>query len=218
MQQSPRRSLAVCSVTHALHDGLSDVNYVLLPILAQAFSLSLAQVGLLRSAWRAATSLFEIPAGLLAERLGTRNLLAFGTAISGFAFIALGHVAGFAAILLTLFCAGLGCAFQHPLCSTIISRAYPDEGRRSALGTYNFSGDMGKFMFGGGVSLLFIAGVPWQAPAGAYGGLALACAAAILFLLKEPKGQGESGKGPGRTAHAESAGGFATSGDSSPSV
>jgi MFS transporter, FSR family, fosmidomycin resistance protein len=186
MTFSPRRMLAACCATHGLHDGLSDVNYVLLPLLAQAFHLSLAQVGLLRSAWRAATSLFEIPAGLLAERLGTRNLLAFGTACSGFAFIALGHAAGFAAILLTLFCAGFGSAFQHPLCSTIISNAYPEEGRRTALGTYNFSGDVGKFVLGGAVSLLFIAGVPWQVPVTAFGGLALACALAILLLLREP--------------------------------
>jgi MFS transporter, FSR family, fosmidomycin resistance protein len=186
-RHSPRRMLATCCATHGLHDGLSDINYVLLPLLAQAFHLSLAEVGLLRSAWRAATSLFEIPAGLLAERLGTRNLLAFGTACSGCAFIALGHAAGFAAILLTLFCAGFGSACPHPLCSTIISNVYPEEGRRTALGTYNFSGDVGKFVLGGAVSLLFIAGVPWQVPVTAFGGLALACALAILLLLREPE-------------------------------
>ena len=129
-RHSPRRTLAMCCATHGLHDGLSDINYVLLPILAQAFNLSLMQVGLIRSAWRAATSLFEFPAGLLAERFGVRILLSFGTACSGIAFIALGHPAGFATILLTLFCAGFGSAFQHPLCSTVVSNAYPDEGRR----------------------------------------------------------------------------------------
>ena len=160
-----------------LHDGLSDVNYVLLPILAQ--------VGLLRSAWRAATSLFEVPAGLLAERFGLSNLLAFGTVCSGLAFITLGYAAGFISILLTLFCAGFGSAFQHPLCSTAISNAYPGEGRRAALGTYNFSGDVGKFALGGTVSILFVAGVSWRIPVIAFGGLSLACALAILLLLRE---------------------------------
>ena len=138
---SPKRTLATCCATHILHDGLSDISYVLLPMLAQAFNLSLAQVGLVRSAWRAATAIFQTPAGLIAERLGARNLLAFGTACAGLAFIALGQAAGFAAILLALFCAGFGSAFQHPLCSTLISHAYPGDGRRAALGTYNFFGD-----------------------------------------------------------------------------
>ncbi len=184
----PRRALATCCATHGLHDGLSDINYVLLPILAQSFNLSLVQVGLLRSAWRAATSLFEIPAGLLAERFSARNLLSFGTACSGIAFIALGNSAGFTAILLTLFFAGFGSAFQHPLCSTVISHVYPEEGRRAALGTYNFSGDVGKFALGGAVSLLFIAGVAWQVPVMAFGGLALICALLILFLLQGTDG------------------------------
>lgn len=188
-QNSSKRTLATCCAAHTLHDGLSDSSYVLLPILAQTFNLSLAQAGLIRSAWRAATALFQTPAGLIAERLGARNLLAFGTACGGLAFIALGQSAGFAAILLTLFCAGFGSAFQHPLCSTLISHAYPGDGRRAALGTYNFFGDVGKFAFGGAISLLFVAGVPWQVPVTAFGSLALACALVILLVLHETAGR-----------------------------
>ncbi len=190
MSRTPqKRTLTTCCAAHVLHDGLSDVGYVLLPILAQAFNLSLAQVGLIRAAWRAATALFQMPAGMLAERFGARNLLAFGTACAGLAFIALGQAAGFAAILLALFCAGFGSAFQHPLSSALISHAYPGDGRRVALGTYNFFGDVGKFAFGGVVSLLFIAGVPWQVPVTFYGCLALACAVLVLFTLDSAAGR-----------------------------
>jgi MFS family permease len=184
-----KRTLSICCAAHILHDGLSDVGYVLLPILAQAFNLSLAQVGLIRAAWRAATAIFQTPAGMLAERFGARNLLAFGTACAGLAFIALGQAAGFAAILIALFCAGFGSAFQHPLSAALISHAYPGEGRRSVLGTYNFFGDVGKFAFGGAVSLLFVAGVPWQVPVTFYGCLALACALAVLLVLDGAAGR-----------------------------
>ncbi|MGZ8156939.1 MAG: MFS transporter, partial [Burkholderiales bacterium] len=61
-----------------MHDGLSDVTYVLLPLLAQTFGLSLSQVGLIRSAHRTSMAAFQIPAGLFAERFGERNLLAAG--------------------------------------------------------------------------------------------------------------------------------------------
>ena len=178
-----KRTLATCSATHTLHDGLSDITYVLLPILAQTFNLSLAQVGLIRAAHRAAMAIFQIPAGLVAERLGERNLLAFGTACTGFAFLALGFASGFHAILFALFVAGFGSAFQHPLCSAIISHAYPGTGRRAALGTYNFAGDLGKFAFGGTTSLLFIAGIGWQIPVTFFGVLAIGCAVLIVLAL-----------------------------------
>ena len=158
-----RRTLATCCATHTLHDGLSDVSYVLLPLLAQTFGLSLAQVGMIRAAHRAAMALFQIPAGLVAERFGSRNLLALGTLVAGAAFVALGYASGFWMILGALFLAGVGSAVQHPLCSTIISHAYPAEGRRAALGTYNFAGDVGKFAFGGVVSAALVAGIAWQA-------------------------------------------------------
>jgi MFS family permease len=178
-----KRTLAICSAVHTLHDGLSDVTYVLLPLLASAFGLSLAQVGLIRGAHRAAMAAFQIPAGILAERIGERGLLAFGTALAGAAFIALGYAQGFWAILAALFIAGAGSAVQHPLASTLVSRAYPIQGRRAALGTYNFSGDVGKFAFGGLVSLLLVAGVMWQAPVIGFGVVAVVMAVAVLVFL-----------------------------------
>jgi MFS family permease len=160
---------------------LSDVTYVLLPLLAQSFGLSFSQVGLIRSAHRTAMAAFQIPAGLFAERFGERNLLAFGTLVAGLAFVALGYATGFWMILAVLFCAGFGSAVQHPLSSTIISHAYPGDGRRAALGTYNFFGDVGKFAFGGAVSLSLLAGVSWQAPVTAFGVLGVVTAAMIFM-------------------------------------
>jgi len=179
------RTLATCCAAHTLHDGLSDVTYVLLPLLAQTFGLSLAQVGLIRSAHRTAMAAFQIPAGLVAERIGERNLLAFGTLIAGAAFLALGYAPGFWAILIALFCAGVGSAVQHPLSSTIISHAYPAEGRRGALGTYNFFGDVGKFAFGGIVSVLLVAGISWQAPVVGFGLVGVATAVAVFLFVTD---------------------------------
>ena len=179
----PKRTLATCCAAHTLHDGLSDVTYVLLPLLAQTFGLSLAQVGLIRSAHRAAMATFQIPAGLIAEQVGERNLLALGTLIAGVAFLALGYAPGFWAILVALFFAGVGSAVQHPLSSTIISHAYPGEGRRAALGTYNFFGDVGKFAFGGAVSLLLVAGISWEAPVVGFGLFGIVTAVAIFFFV-----------------------------------
>lgn len=182
-QRHAKRTLTTCCTAHTLHDGFSDVTYVLLPLLAQTFGLTLAQVGLIRSAHRVAMAAFQIPAGLFAERFGERNLLALGTAIAGAAFLMLGYASGFWMILIALFFAGLGSAVQHPLCSTIISHAYPDEGRRAALGTYNFFGDVGKFAFGGLVSLALLLGISWQAPVIGFGIVGILTAMLILATI-----------------------------------
>jgi len=178
---TPNRTLKTCCGVHIVHDGLSDVSYVLLPLLAQSFGLNLAQVGTIRTAHRVAMAAFQLPAGLVAERFGERNLLALGTVLAGLAFIALGFSNGFWMILLALFFAGMGSAVQHPLSSTIISHTFPGEKRRTALGTYNFAGDVGKFVFGGIVSLCVLAGISWQAPVVGFG-VATIIAAMVIFL------------------------------------
>ena len=185
---SSKRALTACCAAHTLHDGLSDLSYVLLPLLAQTFGLSLAQVGMIRAAHRTAMAAFQIPAGLIAERFGERKLLAAGTFVAGAAFVALAfidvnHVSAFWMILIALFFAGLGSAVQHPLCSTIISNAFPDAGRRTALGTYNLFGDVGKFVFGGLLSLLLLSGLSWQGPVVFYGIAGITTAGAVLFWV-----------------------------------
>ena len=71
-----RATLFVCCGAHIIQDGLVALQYVLLPILAQALGLNYAQVGLLRALSNSAMSLLELPSGILAERYGERRLLA----------------------------------------------------------------------------------------------------------------------------------------------
>jgi len=156
---------------------------------------------MIRSAHRVAMAAFQIPAGLIAERFGERNLLALGTLVAGLAFIGLGYAPGFWAILVALFFAGVGSAVQHPLASTIISHTYPGEGRRAALGTYNFFGDVGKFAFGGIVSLLLVAGVSWQAPVVGFGLAGIVTAAAIFMTVTDrPAAKPAADAAPGKKA------------------
>ena len=178
-----RRVLGICCTTHAAHDGLSDTLYVLLPVLAEQYGLSLAQVGMIRGAHRAAMALFQVPVGLLSERAGERILLVGGTALAGAAFILTGLSSGFLPLLLTLFLAGLGQSVQHPLCSSILSTAFSADRRRGALGTYNFAGDLGKFTIAGSTSLVLAAGVAWQAPAIGFGAMLVLGAGLLMFAL-----------------------------------
>jgi MFS transporter, FSR family, fosmidomycin resistance protein len=178
-----RRARAVLGTacgTHFVHDGFADILYVLFPVWAREFGLSFTQVGLLRTAYSGAMATFQIPAGLLAERWGEARLLAAGTAATALGFIAAGFAGGYLALLGCLLAAGLGSGVQHPLSSTLVSNAYDDGGRRTALGTYNFSGDLGKVAVPAAVAFA----VPWLGWRGAVESFAaIGLLAAVLVLL-----------------------------------
>src|SRR3990172_5577200 len=178
----PRAVLATACGAHFVHDGFSDVLYVLLPVWAGEFGLTFAQVGFMRTVYSGGMALFQVPAGLLAERRGERRLLAAGTAVTAGAFIVAGTAGGFAALLLVLLAAGLGSGVQHPLSSSLVSKAYETGPRRAALGTYNFSGDLGKVAVPAAVAL-GAAAVGWRTAAAAYGALGLLAALLILVVL-----------------------------------
>jgi MFS transporter, FSR family, fosmidomycin resistance protein len=177
-----RAVLGAVSSIHFLHDGFSETLYVFLPLWAREFGLSFAQVGLIRSAYTGGMSAFQIPAGFLAERWGERRLLAAGTLVTAIGFIAAGWAGGFVALLILLLAAGLGSGVQHPLSSSIVSKAYESGNRRTALGTYNFSGDVGKAGVAAGIGLL--AGlIGWRWAGLTYGVIGVLAAIAIVPLL-----------------------------------
>jgi MFS family permease len=177
----PRATLAASCVLHFLHDGCSDLLYVLFPVWAREFSLSFTQVGLLRTAYSGALALFQVPAGFLAERWGEPRVLAAGTFLTAVGYYCVGTAEGFVPLLVFLTIGGLGSGTQHPLSSSLVSRAY-EAGRRVALGTFNFSGDLGKVTWPAGVAFV-TAWYGWRRAAQGIGLVVLAAAVAIFFLL-----------------------------------
>jgi len=180
MSSRARAVLGTACGTHFVHDGFADILYVLFPVWAREFGLSFAQVGLLRTLYSGGMATFQIPAGLLAERWGEARLLAAGTAATALGFVAAGLAGGYMALLGCLLAAGLGSGVQHPLSSSLVSKAYEDGRRRVALGTYNFSGDLGKVVVPAAVAFA----VPWLGWRGAVEGFAaIGMSAAVLVRL-----------------------------------
>jgi MFS transporter, FSR family, fosmidomycin resistance protein len=176
-----RRALGVASGAHGLHDGYTDVIYVMLPIWQAEFGLGYAQLGVLRGLFTGTMAGFQIPAGLLAERLGTARVLALGTALAGLGYCLAGVSAGLGVLLVALFLSGLGASTQHPLASALVARAFSGPRSLKALGTYNFAGDIGKMTVPMAATLL-IALMPWQPALGLLGLVGVAAAVAIVLL------------------------------------
>ena len=177
-----RRTLAACCGAHVLHDGFSDLLYVMFPVWQVAFGLSFAQVGLLKTLYSGSMASLQVPASLLAERVGERVLLAFGTLVAAAGFIVSGWTAGFLGLALCLMLSGAGASVQHPLGSALTSRAFEGEQQRAALSTYNFSGDIGKVLLPALCAAL-LAVLDWHAVTALMGALGLAAALAIWFAV-----------------------------------
>jgi len=137
------RSLFSFGAFHFLDDGFSDSLYLLLPFIAVELNLSLSQVGLLKGV-SSAMSLLQFPLSLLGERIGELTVIVAGTFGLTGGFLMMSRVYTFSAILISLIFARGTAAGQHGLGSSVLSRVFEVSGRRTAMGTYNFSGDMGK--------------------------------------------------------------------------
>ena len=180
---SRRRALIAGCSAHAVHDGLTDVIYVLLPIWQAQFALSYAQIGLLRGAYSGMMAVFQLMASRAARRWGRLPLLVGGTALAGVAYLLVGQATGLSLLLLALLLGGLGASTQHPLASSMITDAYEDGGGvKQALSQYNFSGDIGKTLIPGVVGLLLTV-VSWRASATLLGLLGLAAAGMLWWLV-----------------------------------
>jgi FSR family fosmidomycin resistance protein-like MFS transporter len=141
------RSLFSFCAFHFIDDGFTDCIYLLLPFIAAELNLSFSQVGLLKGVFSGSMSLLQVPLSLIGERIGELVVIALGTFGLAGGFLILSRVYTYPAILLSLIFAKGTAAGQHGLSSSLLSRVFEISGRRAAMGTYNFSGDMGKVCF-----------------------------------------------------------------------
>ena len=177
-----RRVLGVACGAHALHDGYTDLVYVLLPIWQSEFGLGYAALGLMKTVFSGTLAGFQIPAGFLAERFGTPLVLAIGTALAGFGYCLAGMSHGVPLLIGGLFIAGLGASTQHPLASSLIAQAFAGKRSLKALGTYNFAGDIGKMTVPALASLMFIV-LPWRQAVAILGGAGILLAIVIYIAI-----------------------------------
>jgi FSR family fosmidomycin resistance protein-like MFS transporter len=138
------RSLFSFCAFHFIDDGFTDALYLLLPFIAAELSLNFSQVGLLKGVFSGSMALFQVPLSFLGERIGEMTVIAAGTFGLAGGFLLLSRVHSFLAILITLILTKATGGGQHGLSSSLLSGVFEISGRRAAMGTYNFSGDMGK--------------------------------------------------------------------------
>ena len=198
-----RRTLVAAGINHALHDGYTDLIYVLLPVWQGEFGLGFAALALLRSLYNGALAALQMPSSHLAQRLGARTVLVLGTLLSAAGYALAGASGGLIGLCAALTLGGVGSSTQHPLASAVIARAY---GRtaRGPLGTYNFAGDVGKATVPPMVGFLLTL-TDWRSALWLIAGLGVVVAFAVGRLLpRDPASQSEKRDRAPRTARRTS--------------
>ncbi|HEY0910214.1 MAG TPA: MFS transporter [Bradyrhizobium sp.] len=175
------RTLVVTGINHALHDGYTDLIYVLLPIWQSEFALGYGVLACMRALYAGAMAGLQIPAGGLAEKINGRTILALGTALSALGYVFAGFSGGVIGLGIALTLSGAGSSTQHPIASAAVARAY-GSASRGPLGIYNFSGDLGKAAIPATTSLLLLV-MPWRHALLLVALAGLVVAAGIILLM-----------------------------------
>lgn len=173
------------SAVHLVNDACFSVLYPLLPFIAADLGLSLTQVGLLKASYSGASGILQVPAASIGARYGEYLVLMAGNTWVGFGLAGMGLAGGFATLLILATLAGIGGNAQHPLAASLVSRSSDGPRLATAMGTLNFSGDLGKLI------APFVAGIVavqfgWQAAVMVVG--LPAAALSIGLLLARGKG------------------------------
>jgi MFS family permease len=206
-QPTPKanRVLWVSCVAHALHDGYTDLIYVLLPVWQAEFGLGYGALAILRAIYGGTMACLQLSAGRLAQWIGRRATLALGTLLAALGYAGAGVSGSLLGLCVALAVSGSGSSTQHPLASAAVSHAYGQRAR-GPLGIYNFAGDLGKAALPAAMSLL-VAGVPWRHALWVMAALGVLAAAGIaLFLPSVPRGPVAAQRQVGRGAHASNSG------------
>jgi MFS family permease len=187
-----KRAITIAGAAHALHDGYTDLIYIMLPLWQAEFGLSYAALGALRSVYVGVMATLQIPAGVAAERFGAPIMLGLGTALAGLGYCVAGTSVGFAMLLGALVISGIGASTQHPIASALVARAFAGPRSLKAFGTYNFAGDLGKMILPLTLSLLLVV-MAWRPALAALGSIGLVMAA-VIFVATPRFGHGAAQK------------------------
>jgi MFS family permease len=186
------RNVGLISLSHGVNEFYSIVLPPVVPLLVADFDITYAEAGLLLTVFFVMYSVFQLPAGLVADRVGKKRVLVLGLAGMAGSLVAASAAASYEALLAAQVLAGLSGSTYHPTGMSLVSDIESDATEGKAMGVFGFGGMLGVAgapLGVGGVAAVF----GWRAAlvAAALGGLVFV--AVFQALFRDP---GETGERP----------------------
>jgi len=138
--------LPLFTVAHFGHHLMMALLPPLLPFIRRDMLLSYTRAGGLVSSYSIAYGISQFPAGLAADRLGSRILLAIGVAGVGLAGLLVGLSPNYIFMALMLVVMGLAGGGYHPSASPLVSASVKPGHRGRALGVHQVGGTASFFL------------------------------------------------------------------------
>lgn len=139
-------SLPFFILAHATHHLLTALPQPMQPFIQDEFGLSKAQLGGVTGAFSFSSGASQLPAGLLADRIGPTWLITFGVLGVGIAGALVGLSNSYTMLLALLVIMGIMAGGYHPASTPLISLSVPANQRGRALGLHLIGGNSSFFL------------------------------------------------------------------------
>ena len=155
------------------------------PLIRQDLGLTIADMGLLLSAFLWAYAFSQLPAGALADRLGPRLTLTLGLTCWSLGQMLGGAVTSFWQFIGARIVLGAGEAPHFPTCARVSRDWFNIRQRGTATGIWNCASSLGSFVALPLLTFLMLS-FGWRAMFVAMGGMGLVLAAVIYTVFRNP--------------------------------
>ncbi len=155
------------------------------PLIREELGFSLAEMGLLLSAFLWAYAFAQLPAGALADRFGPRLTLTAGLSFWSLGQMLGGAVAGFGQFFAARLVLGVGEAPHFPTCARVTRDWFNVRQRGTATGIWNCASSLGSFIALPLLTALMLV-FGWRAMFVIMGGVGLVLAAVFFLIFRNP--------------------------------
>ncbi|EMA46979.1 MFS transporter [Halococcus saccharolyticus] len=137
------REVWLITVAHAVNEFYSVALPPILPLLVNDFAITYGEAGALLTVFFATYSIFQLPAGMLADRIGQRWLLAGGMVVLAAGILVAAGAQGYWTLVAAEVIAGIGGSTYHPSGMSIISDLETGATEGKAMGIHGLGGVVG---------------------------------------------------------------------------
>ncbi|MFQ6057797.1 MAG: MFS transporter [Anaerolineae bacterium] len=141
MNSAERRVVALTSLAHGLNHVYMLIFSAVLPLMLREFPVGIFRMSLVGNLAYFTYGLGALPAGLIADKVGSRRLIAASLLGTSLVSLAIGLTPHFLALSLAMILFGAFASFYHPSGLSLVSRGVRAQGR--ALGYHGMAGNMG---------------------------------------------------------------------------
>lgn len=184
------REVWLVTVAHAVNEFYSVALPPILPLLVNDFAISYAEAGALLTVFYVTYSVFQLPAGALADRIGQRWILAVGMVVLSGGILLAAGAQDYRTLVFAEVLAGVGGSTYHPAGMSLISDLEGTATEGKAMGIHGLGGVVGTALAPaliGGLASLF----DWRLALTVSAGVGLVYGAVFLAAFRDVPRSGE---------------------------